>query len=331
MNGDVSQVLNDYGMVQASNLKPAIRIQRLFHIIAQKAGYQIKSSFMGINDTAGTPITDTSFFSRLFMTLSTESTRVKTLWNTSSGSEAPFVGFKATMSSEQTDLLSIGIPGVVMGMVDTFFDNFLVDTEVFDPNGLYNDNMQDWGVGGITGVNTPSIRMPDDNNANALLPTGTIYVKTTFTINVANQTNLGGPVAQVALTGKWFNQSTNTQVSNGTPFLINTNQDVTCEFTQALETSPGTIYYLVLETQPFATAVSTVTVSATIKSATIETEATDNVELMSGGLNGEVQMYHNMPDISQSDFVKDLINRFNLIISTDPDNEKLLLIEPYRS
>ena len=51
---------------------------------------------------------------------------------------------------------------------------------------------------------------------------------------------------------------------------------------------------------------------------------------MGGGENGEVQMYHNMPDITQADFVKDLVNRFNLIIQTDPDNEKLLLIEPYQ-
>ncbi len=100
--GDNSQVLNNYGFVQASHLKPAIRIQRLLHIIAQKAGYEIKSTFLGIDDTnASTPITDTQWFSRLFMTLSTETSRVQTLYNTSLGSEAPFVGFEANMSSPQ--------------------------------------------------------------------------------------------------------------------------------------------------------------------------------------------------------------------------------------
>ena len=39
LGGLVNNSLNEYGAVQASNLKPAIRIQRLLHIIAQKAGY----------------------------------------------------------------------------------------------------------------------------------------------------------------------------------------------------------------------------------------------------------------------------------------------------
>ena len=69
---------NYYGLIQSGNLKPAIRIQRLLRIITQKAGYSIKSSFLGIDDTAGTPVTDTQWFSRLFMTLADQHEKVQT-------------------------------------------------------------------------------------------------------------------------------------------------------------------------------------------------------------------------------------------------------------
>ena len=258
MDRDTSQIIDNYAMVQGEDLKPAIRIQRLFHIIAQKAGYQIKSTFMGIDDTAETPITDTEWFSRVFMTLSTETTRVQTLHNTSEGSEAPFIGFKAEMTTPQTADLIVGAPSIVLPMLDTFFDSLLVDDEIYDPNNLYNDNIQDWGVGGLTGINTPSIRIPDPDSDNALLPTGTIQVKTTLTINIDNETTTGGyTINTVMLRGKWYNQSTNTAVSYGTPFYMSTNQNVTIEFTQGLECVPGTIYYCVLESQPFDTGLTT--------------------------------------------------------------------------
>lgn len=36
-----------------------------------------------------------------------------------------------------------------------------------------------------------------------------------------------------------------------------------------------------------------------------------------------------LPDISQADFLKDIIQRFNLILEATPDNERHLIIEPY--
>jgi hypothetical protein len=49
-----------------------------------------------------------------------------------------------------------------------------------------------------------------------------------------------------------------------------------------------------------------------------------------GGINGEVIMEHNMPDITQGDFVKDLCSRYNLIVTSNPSNAKNLIIEPYQ-
>tara|TARA_R100000781_G_scaffold50655_1_gene33513 strand:+ start:2184 stop:5534 length:3351 start_codon:yes stop_codon:yes gene_type:complete len=336
--GDNSQVLDTYGFVQASHLKPAIRIQRLLHIIAIKAGYQIKSTFLGIDDTnASTPITDTQWFSRLFMTLSTETERVQTLHNTSEGSEAPFVGFEVNMSSPQTDTIPIQATSLALyfDWVTTMFDSFIVNNEVYDPNNLYNDQLLDWGVAGVPGFpNTPSIRIPDSNGDNALLPSGTITVRATIDISIEPLSTVEGQqVDNVTLAFRCFNQGTGTFVGYSPFLVVNTGMDENNVYQQEweLEATPGTIYYFAIDVIPniVSEEVGNDFVEMTINSCTIKTIETGEVGLMGGGLNGEVQMFHNMPDITQSDFIKDLINRFNLVINTDPDNEKLLLIEPY--
>ena len=334
LQGDTSEVLNTYGFVQASNLKPSIRIQKLFHIIAQKAGYQIKSSFMGIDDTdASTPITDTQFFSRLFMTLSTETTRVQTLHNTSEGSEAPFVGFEANMSSQQQANVPVVVPSLALnlGTVDTAFSNLIVNNEVYDPNSLYNDQLADWGVAGITGLaNTPSIKIPNGDNDNALLPSGSITVQVKLDINISGTTTAGTQIVGCQFSRTWYNQTTGT-IAASSDIWVEPDEDQEFIYNAQLQATPGTIYYFVLRSQPFTpTGIgATQEVQVTVNGCTIKTIETGDVDLFGGGLNGEVQMYHNMPNITQSDFVKDLINRFNLVVNTDADNEKLLIIEPY--
>ena len=49
-----------------------------------------------------------------------------------------------------------------------------------------------------------------------------------------------------------------------------------------------------------------------------------------GSYGMQVVMAENMPDIRQSDFVRDLMNRFNLIILNDAENTDNLIIEPYQ-
>ena len=334
--GDTSQVLDAYGFVQASHLKPAIRIQRLLHIIAIKAGYQIKSTFLGIDDTAGTPITDTQFFSRLFMTLSTETERVQTLHNTSDSSEAPFVGFQAQSSSSQTGVIPIQANDLELevGLISTAFDSFIVNDEVYDPNNLYNDQLLDWGVSGVPGLPyTPSIRIPDSDSDNALLPSGEITIQINLDILLADQSTEGEPVNGINMSFRCYRQSTNTVVAAATLLLTTGTPSNQIQFNISVDATPGEIYYFTINSSPTGITPDPDTPTdflvMTLQSASIQTLYNGEVGLMGGGLDGTVQMYHNMPDITQSDFVKDLINRFNLVINTDADNEKLLLIEPY--
>jgi hypothetical protein len=330
LQGDTSEVLNTYGFVQASNLKPSIRIQRLLHIIAAKAGYSIKSTFLGID---GDTLSNTDWFSRLFMTLSTETTRVQTLHNTSESFEAPFVGFEANMSSQQQANVPVVVPSLALdlGTVDTAFSDLIVNNEVYDPNSLYNDQLADWDVAGVTGLpNTPSIKIPNGDNDNALLPSGSITVQVKLDINVADATTAGAPIPGVQFSRTWYNQTTGT-IAASSDIWVEPDQDQEFIYNAQLQATPGTIYYFVLRSQPFTpTGIGAAQeVQVTVGGCTIKTVETGDVDLFGGGLNGEVQMYHNMPDITQSDFVKDLINRFNLVVNTDADNEKLLIIEPY--
>jgi hypothetical protein len=47
-------------------------------------------------------------------------------------------------------------------------------------------------------------------------------------------------------------------------------------------------------------------------------------------VNGYASIPYNMPDLSQTDFVRDIVERFNLCIVCDPDNPMRLTIEPWQ-
>jgi hypothetical protein len=341
LGGEMNEAMKQYGFVLGNDLKPAIRIQRLIHIIAQKAGYQIKSAFMGIDDTAGTPITDTQFFSRLFMTLSTEHDRVQSLFNTSSGSEEPFIGFKAEQSGTNTSAVGVDGFGGVWNFA-VFPDLNL--SEVYDPNNLFASALAGFGLDNYS-WQTPCVRMPlDSDGTESLLPSGEMLVKVSGTATIASTLSDGTTleshdVNNVYWRGGWFDQEDNSPLSGYVPYgpplgAIEPGGTTNIEATVVLPVIPGKIYFFMMNFTPDALINEAfgdpaVYLDVTINNFTIETVTTNNTALMGGGLNGEVQMYHNMPEITQADFVKDLVNRFNLIIKTDGDNEKLLLIEPY--
>ena len=324
--GDLNEAVSRYGMVRGEDLKPSIRIQRLLHIISAKAGYSIKSTFLGIN---GDVLSDTSFFSRLFMTLSTENDRVQTLFNTSDGSEAPFIGFEATCGSNTSSVVIGGFLGSPLAGV---MDDLNV-TEVYDPNNLYGNNLSVFDLDGY-GFLAPSIKMPlDTGGGESMLPTGDITVKVTMSITVPGATNGGNTIEQpISPNMSWWTYGDNSYPETQEFLMGGGGQSATetFEWTKTLPNNAGQVYFFSLNFWANEYYSPGDTMNITVNSCTIETLQTENVALLSGGMNGEVQMYHNMPDITQADFVKDLLNRFNLIIKTDADNEKLLLIEPYQ-
>ena len=327
LGGDLNNAINEYAMIRASDLKPSIRIQRLLHIIAAKAGYTIKSDFLGID---GDDLVDTSFFSRLFMTLSTESTRVQTLFNTSGGSEALFIGFEATQSGSNTSTVLIG--SMLIDYVASVFPDLDINS-VYDPNNLFGNDLSAFDLPNASFAARPCIQIPlDTGDGESLLPTGDIDVKVTMSITLPGTTGQGNTIAAPLMPCLyWFKYPSELvdwmEVDVGGGGVSATQ---TIEFTTTLPNEAGAVYFFHFSTFAQEYFPFDDTIDVTINSCTIETLQTENVGLMGGGLNGEVQMRNNMPDITQADFVKDLVNRFNLIIKTDADNEKLLLIEPYQ-
>jgi hypothetical protein len=345
--GDVNELgqvngiaaMNYYGMVKVGNLKPAIRIQRLFQLIASKLGYIIESTFLGIS---GDTLSDTNWFSRIFMTLSTQNQKVQTLFNTSSGSEAPFIGFEANMTATQSENINVAND---YDADECFIENVIVNNEVYDPNNLFNaTTLTALAVLGspVTTINCPSIQFPADDGTDTLLPTGTMQVETTLELTLGAQTNLGNDY-DAQLTCRWYSQTnyntvnwegyigniTSAPYESSDTISVTPNSTQEYTFTNNITPVPGEIYFCVFTLQDLGLGSSQYVVS-TIQNCTVRTLQTDEVGLMGGGENGLVQMRHNMPDMSQADFVKDILNKFNLIIKTDENDEKKLLIEPYQ-
>ena len=330
-DGSYTDALQYYGMITPSILKPAIRIQRLLKILAQKSGYSIKSTFLGIAED-GTQ-SDTNWFSRLFMTLAPQHTRVQTLANSSEGLQEPFVGFKATGFTSGTS------PAVTIPCYGDYFTqcytNLATDTEVYDPNNLYFNTFQQAPYEIlVSGVGTaPTVILPMNGDSVAT-NYGNMQIQTDFQILLSNTTTSGVNLNSVDVVVNWWRMDSyipSLQDSMSINCACDGNVH-TLSFTNQLGIFAGYGYFMTINFYNFDGDSDLTGLSHTtaLNQLTIQSVASEDFGLFNGIEGGEVSMYYNMPDISQADFVKDLINRFNLIIKTDPENEKLLLIEPYQ-
>tara|TARA_Y100001973_G_C5208162_1_gene343208 strand:- start:2693 stop:6100 length:3408 start_codon:yes stop_codon:yes gene_type:complete len=331
-----------YGTVRAGDLKPAIRIQRLVHIIAQKAGYQIKSAFMGIDDTAGTPITDTQFFSRLFMTLANQFQRVQTLFNSVEGSQVPFIGFSASLS----EFVYPTMPCVMEANDPPFPDNLpytnynelcyptlATFTTAYDPNNLFSvDSTPPPAEFGALAYR-PKITFPADfDGDDVTLSEGNFPVKVTATVVIPTSTIQGTDLGVCTVAMAW---SEGGMVMNFDDELYGLSPGThTIEWTYNMNCTPNNSYEFFMSFEAYNIYNYDVPTNNTwepkVTALSIESINGGVNTLMGGGENGLVSIHHNLPDMTQSDFIRDLVNRFNLVIQTDADNEKLLLIEPYQ-
>jgi len=326
--------LEYYGAVRTGDLKPAIRLQRLVKIIAQKAGYSVKSTFLGLD---GDTQSDTGYFSRMFMTLANQFTRTQTIFNTVEGSEEPFIGFSATLDNFTTTLLptewfDVSSPPPYTNWNLLQYRDFTSFTESFDPNGIFSVSpagLSTESVGNLPAA--PTITFPSNfDGDDVILSQGIFPVKTTITFTIPATTFTGSPIGSVDVSSHFYLPFENAPDFNQINYPPGT---YTIEEIHNLNCYPGNVYKYYLGFEVYSASgfpISGQLFQPSVTAFTIETIQGGENTLMSGGENGLVSMYHNMPDILQSDFIKDLVNRFNLIIQTDPDDEKKLLIEPYQ-
>jgi hypothetical protein len=284
------EVTDWWGMLKVGMLKPSIRIQRLLQIICQKAGYEIKSTFLGIS---GNTLTDTSWFSRLFMTLADQYEKVQTKY------VADFLVTAPTQSFNSYDL---------------FIPNFTVAS--YDPNNLYdltNDAIvfsQESLVNGSATISyTVNIDIPQQNSGGTDLEEVMVLFNVTYEVPGNEEIVDIAPAQQtVYMNGAAIN---NLQLVY-TPTIENVSPGATAKLKMFVYHNPSG-----------AVAFELNSASATL--------VNNGDTLYSNGIeNQQVIMAQNMPDITQSDFVKDLFTRFNLIVLTDLENPNRLVIEPYQ-
>ena len=292
-----SEFLDIVGMVKVQNLKPAIRIQRLFQLIAQRAGYTIKSTFLGID---GDTLTDTNWFSRMFMTLAPQFAKVRT--------EA-FAGFEYTCGSH-----GIGNTGY-------YTERITWNSVEFDSNNL-------WSVGTNNTIdfdydNTPTPYVSDDMGVQVNL---NVTFPSTFTNGDAISSH-SFRLRWIALSPEYFGATVEQESFNG--ITNGTTQDISF-FTELPINNFGGLYQLQIDYTAYpVTSGPNQVVDCTVNSGTILTLNNGTTLFSNGTANSKVIIAENMPDITQGDFVKDIINRFNLITVIDENNEKKLIIEPY--
>ena len=295
-------LLDGIGAFRTGSLKPAIRLQRLLLIIAQKAGYQIKSTFLGMD---GDTLTDTQWFSRLFMTLAPQypATRTK-VWG----------GFEYTITTPYTQNTGSAACGYYGCNIPTW------ENTVFDPFNIYNSS-----------ENVILLTYNPDDSDLQIIPAEGIEVAVELNLTIPTTTNGGVSIGSYFISCWWQGVSGDNwgAVNNEDWFTVPAGQPFDYVYTTTMPSEPNWEWKLYMQIDSMAVPYGDYSV-ITINSGRIYSVNNGAAAYQNGSANAEVNIAENMPDVTQSDFVKDLINRFNLIISADKENPNKLIIEPYQ-
>tara|TARA_R100000664_G_scaffold10000_1_gene16588 strand:+ start:3931 stop:7437 length:3507 start_codon:yes stop_codon:yes gene_type:complete len=356
-----TDILNEYGILQPGNMKPAIRLRRLIYIIAQKAGYTITSSFLGINQN-GTFIGEACtqgdgsagcydsngdcvscggvtypYFARLFMTLADEHPKTYT--------EYTGLNFSVSYNSTVTQNFYGNYQDITTYWVYNTF-SFFCNTINYDEASLYSYVLEDVYVPQVPATvsfyqNYITIPAPAQAELMGITNGNVLNIQSDFEFQFNGTTSDGQAVNQVELTIKWYidypGVYTNTVIDQ-TEQIVGANEWHNLSF-NAPDVSgisgctlSWKISVMCPEISPGVTGNENVDVylSCLLKNFTIQSINGGQTFFGNGVENGTVVMAQNMPDITQADFIKDLINRFNLVIVNDNDNEYNLIIEPYQ-
>lgn len=294
--------LRHYGMITPTILKPAMRLQKLLHMIATKAGYQIKSAFLGID---GNNLTDTQWFSRQFMTLAPQYPKVQTKL---------FNGFRVEEDGTNSNVFE---PGWAGGTWDIAGSGHYTETcgNCYDGNNLFDDG---------------TIYMIDGDVGDDSLAVISIDLHIYQEFNLPSNLITGAPITNFNIEFKVITFDgiyPTVQYSEEVAYPNGAGTTVVFDSTFTLESEAGSINYL---QWVITTETGTQFVVSTNGNGYLETIGNQDSLYTNGVENAEVVMAQNMPDLLQSDFVKDIINRYNLIILSDTDDSKKVIIEPYQ-
>lgn len=203
----------------------------------------------------------------------------------------PFFGFRSTLSSDQT-ISSSGIHTIELD--DDTSDGF------YDPDGLWNTSLFTF-----TAPQTMTARFG-----------GNIFVTRPNT----------GVTASVAV-----------RIYSSTEQYVLPFQSFVGTFPLNFYITPGIATFdlsvgetvsVQLLVQDLSGGNISVVQSATIGSSTYDTNFR-LVEYDNAGGDINIHLPAQLPDMTQAEFLKEIVNRFNLVLEASPDNERHLVIEPH--
>ena len=346
----LSDVIRTLGLVVTGNLKPAIRLRRLIHNIILKAGFTVKSTFMGIDDTTDPPsVSDTGYFSRLFMTLAPQHAKAQTYYDG--------FGMQVSMAGAVTQNIYSNFNNnynyVFHHIRELGFTNESGDN--FDPLGLFSVDAVDVQVDGTdytvqrNTITIPTLELAENTN----LPEGfengislqadfNITLPATYTDSSEGTTEDTNEI-EIQFECAVFSNGAWVGTTPAQTYTANTTGGSTTDYqftvpSVSLPIAPGdeircrlNFYCPTMDCSYLNTAAcSNDYYSVTVNSGTIRIINSGGAGYTNGTAGAQVVMAENMPDITQADFVKDLVNRFNLVILHDSANEGNLIIEPYQ-
>tara|TARA_R110000851_G_scaffold118005_3_gene245084 strand:+ start:2551 stop:5733 length:3183 start_codon:yes stop_codon:yes gene_type:complete len=274
-------------------LKPAFKVKKLLELIINNAGYSI--------DAATSTFLDTTAFTKLYMTL---------------GSDREVVATRP-------------IQGVLAGKND-------------------GDVVQTWTNTSATSASTTPLNADSGAgygtpaNPSLLYDEGNHYDTTTYIFTAPNDGYFFGEAhgtfdSSSCLTG--FGAEARVGVQGGS---IGSQADVGVQnfsLTTALPGASGlaTIVTTISTTWSgflyagqgvrMLTQANVFGASGTLR---LMSEGTYFIVQASNMINGYASIPYNMPDLNQTDFIKDIVQRFNLCVVSDPDNPLILTIQPWQ-
>ena len=298
--------------VNINQLRPAIQLKTLFKLIMARAGFSYKSTFI-----------DGSYFSKLYMTTG----------NTLPTSNLPTEITPIALPSGYLEATAEGDPGVAVlgwdednytfnsGVAPTYMPIFQAGVEVDDNANVWDSdnfiltkisptmnfvNLQ--FITRVRGIYPTAQGAPaggDDlpltiRAVSSLCPTCTPYSTTTVEVNFNNSTNGVGTQLNI------FMDISSAQVGETIMFL----------FEAPAMSAFGTATNPIFNTQFFAPSDNII--------------KCDWLPYNPSQYDNEVLIPQCIDDsITQKAFLKDIIERFNLVLLVDPDDASNILIEPY--
>ena len=307
-----------------TQFRPAIQLKTLFNLILAKAGYSYTSDFID-----GTGIHTDKFFSKLFMTTGTylESSAVPAVNGNNNPSGLMFVATTAEFGifTATNDDCQSSPETVIPCDITTPNYGFAIPT---DPESMWNstnyyftkegaemysvdvrhafywDNVEACNQSGV--LLAYRVRQWDTDPASPTYNSMTeqVYSAVGVSLDVINDTTDGVNISEATL-----------DITN---MPIGASACVTIEAVNWKRENSGSNGVLKLGyTDPFAWVFSAsvslnwVSYGTNIYGATVDVPACID------------------PEITQRAFLKDIIQRFNLVVLTNPDDETNLIIEPY--